>query len=151
MHAELQREMPDAVFTGPLSRQAVAEVCASADAFVFPSRTDTAGNVVLEAQASGLPVVVSDAGGPSESMVDGSTGIVCRQADPEVWAHAIMRIMGQEAHAAASTAARAYALGRQWPHALEPLYRAYREPFGVERDVRGENQNEASQTFEVHL
>jgi glycosyltransferase involved in cell wall biosynthesis len=129
MRAELQREMPDAVFTGPLARHAVAEVFASADVFVFPSRTDTAGNVVLEAQASGLPVIVSDAGGPSESMIDGSTGIVCRQADPDAWADVIMRILRPDTHAAASRAARAFALGCQWPHALEPLYRAYREPF----------------------
>jgi glycosyltransferase involved in cell wall biosynthesis len=54
MTGELQRQMPDAIFTGVLSRVAVAEAFASADAFVFPSRTDTAGNVVLEAQASGL-------------------------------------------------------------------------------------------------
>ena len=122
--------MPDAVFTGSLSRQAVAEVFASADAFVFPSRTDTAGNVVLEAQASGLPVVVTDAGGPRESMVDGSTGIVCPTTDPDAWAEVIARMMQPGiAHAACSSAARAYALERQWPHALEPLYRAYRDAF----------------------
>ena len=51
---ELADACPDAVFTGALGRDAVAEVFASADLFVFPSRTDTAGNVVLEAQASGL-------------------------------------------------------------------------------------------------
>jgi glycosyltransferase involved in cell wall biosynthesis len=129
MHAELERQMPDAVFTGSLSRQAVADVFASADAFVFPSRTDTAGNVVLEAQASGLPVVVSGAGGPCENMIDGSTGVVCGQTDPDAWADAIIRLMRPHSRAACSTAARAYALGRQWPHALEALYRAYREPF----------------------
>ena len=129
MHASCSAQMPDAVFTGSLSRQAVAEVFASADAFVFPSRTDTAGNVVLEAQASGLPVVVTDAGGPCESMVDGSTGIVCQTTDPDAWAEAITRMMSPESRTACSSAARAYALERQWPHALEPLYRAYRDAF----------------------
>jgi glycosyltransferase involved in cell wall biosynthesis len=49
--------------------------------FVFPSTTDTFGNVVLEAQASGLPVIVSDEGGPKELMQDGVTGIVVRADD----------------------------------------------------------------------
>ena len=49
---------------------------ASADLFVFPSATDTFGNVVLEAQASGVPVIVTDAGGPRELMIDGETGAV---------------------------------------------------------------------------
>jgi glycosyltransferase involved in cell wall biosynthesis len=129
MRAWLERQMPDAVFTGSLSRQAVAGVFASADAFVFPSRTDTAGNVVLEAQASGLPVVVTDAGGPRENMVDGSTGVVCPTMYPDAWADVIMRMMSPASRAACSKAARAYALGRQWPHALEPLYRAYRDAF----------------------
>ena len=87
--AELKRQLPDAVFTGNLSRPAVAEAFASADVFAFPSRTDTAGNVVLEAQASGLPVVVSDAGGPRENLVPGETGLVCEGSDPEAWADAV--------------------------------------------------------------
>lgn len=127
MHAWLKQQMPDAVFTGSLSRQAIAPVFASADAFLFPSRTDTAGHVVLEAQASGLPVIVTDAGGPCESMVDGSTGIVCPTTDPSAWADVIARLMRPESRAACSSAARVYALGRQWPHALEPLYRTYRD------------------------
>jgi glycosyltransferase involved in cell wall biosynthesis len=54
----------NAIFTGFLSQADLACVYASADALVFPSTTDTFGNVVLEAQASGLPVVVTDKGGP---------------------------------------------------------------------------------------
>ena len=64
LRRELADACPEAVITGHLSREDVATVFASADLFVFPSETDTAGNVVLEAQASGLPVVVSSAGGP---------------------------------------------------------------------------------------
>jgi glycosyltransferase involved in cell wall biosynthesis len=65
-----------ALFTGYLQGEALQQAFASADLFVFPSASDTFGNVVLEAQASGLPVIVSDAGGPQELMVAGETGMV---------------------------------------------------------------------------
>lgn len=64
------------LFTGYLGGEELARGYASADLFVFPSATDTFGNVVLEAQASGLPVIVSDEGGPKELMMDWETGIV---------------------------------------------------------------------------
>jgi len=63
-------------FTGYLEGEDLAKVFASCDLFVFPSTTDTFGNVVLEAQASGLPVVVTDTGGPHENIVPGVTGLV---------------------------------------------------------------------------
>jgi glycosyltransferase involved in cell wall biosynthesis len=63
-------------FTGYLAGDLLQRGYASADLFVFPSATDTFGNVVLEAQASGLPVIVSDEGGPRELMIDGETGII---------------------------------------------------------------------------
>ena len=67
-----------ALFTGYLAGEQLQRGYASADLFVFPSATDTFGNVVLEAQASGLPVIVSDEGGPRELMIDGETGLVFR-------------------------------------------------------------------------
>lgn len=75
---EMEQELKGypAVFTGFLSGEELSTAYASADVFVFPSTTDTFGNVVLEAQASGLPVIVSDEGGPKELMKDGITGIV---------------------------------------------------------------------------
>jgi glycosyltransferase involved in cell wall biosynthesis len=66
------------LFTGYLAGEQLQSGYASADLFVFPSATDTFGNVVLEAQASGLPVIVSDEGGPQELMIDGDTGVVFR-------------------------------------------------------------------------
>ncbi len=65
-----------AVFTGYLEGDALAGIYAANDLFVFPSTTDTFGNVVLEAQASGLPVVVTDSGGPQENVIPGETGLV---------------------------------------------------------------------------
>jgi glycosyltransferase involved in cell wall biosynthesis len=64
------------VFTGYLEGEDLAAVFASCDLFVFPSTTDTFGNVVLEAQASGIPVIVTDTGGPQENVIPGKTGII---------------------------------------------------------------------------
>ena len=123
----LRQALPDAVFTGALSRVAVAEAFASADCFVFPSCTDTAGNVVLEAQASGLPVIVSGSGGPRENMVAGSTGSVCHRDDSQEWADAIAATLVQPLRSKLSQSARQYALTRTWERAMQPLYRTYHE------------------------
>lgn len=77
---EMRERMKDlpCTFTGTLEGEDLATVYASSDLFVFPSTTDTFGNVVLEAQASGLPVVVTDSGGPQENLLPGKTGVVVR-------------------------------------------------------------------------
>jgi glycosyltransferase involved in cell wall biosynthesis len=70
------------LFTGSLRGNDLTEAYASSDLFVFPSATDTFGNVVLEAQASGLPVIVTDQGGPCENIIDGETGVIIRADCP---------------------------------------------------------------------
>ncbi len=64
------------VFTGPLPNEELPDLYSGADLFVFPSTTDTYGMAVIEAQACGLPAVVSDAGGPQELVRPGRTGFV---------------------------------------------------------------------------
>ena len=61
---ELAEMLPEACYTGYLTGTELAKAYASSDLFVFPSTTDTFGNVIIEAQAAGLPVIVSDIGGP---------------------------------------------------------------------------------------
>jgi glycosyltransferase involved in cell wall biosynthesis len=125
---ELRRWCADAVFTGPLGRDRVADAFASADAFVFPSQTDTAGNVVLEAQASGLPVAVSNVGGPQENMRDGVTGVVSSEATGGAWADALVPMLTSiDTRRAMGHAAREYTLTRRWDAALAPVFDAYRE------------------------
>ena len=81
---------------------------------------------MLEAQASGLPVMISGTGGPRENMIAGQTGTVCHRDDPEEWAGAIAAVLRDPArHAAMRAAAREYALTRTWKLAMQPLYRAY--------------------------
>src|SRR3954451_8338812 len=66
-----------ATFLGWLEGDALARAYADADLFLFCSQTDTFGQVLLEAQASGLPVVAVDAGGPSELIASGRSGLLC--------------------------------------------------------------------------
>jgi glycosyltransferase involved in cell wall biosynthesis len=123
----LEHRCPEAVFTGTLGRKAVAEAFASADVFVFPSRTDTAGNVVLEAQAAGLPVVVSNVGGPHENMRPGATGVLCEGSEAARWATAVVSLLRDPAlRRQMSAAARGYAMTRGWDSALANVYDTYR-------------------------
>jgi glycosyltransferase involved in cell wall biosynthesis len=126
MLAELRAACGDAVFTGTLSHDDVAVAMASADLFVFPSTTDTAGNVVLEAQASGLPVVVSDRGGPCENMINGESGIVCRGGDLSSFAAAVQELGDPARRRSFGAAARRYAESRSWEESLRPVYALYR-------------------------
>ncbi len=77
--AQLRERLGErATFLGWLEDDALARAYASADLFCFASQTDTFGQVVLEAQASGLPVVAVAAGGPAELIQDGRSGVLCR-------------------------------------------------------------------------
>jgi glycosyltransferase involved in cell wall biosynthesis len=95
--AELRRMVPEAIFTGYLSGEQLATAFASADVFVFPSTTDTFGNVVIEAQACGLPCVVTDVGGPKDLVAEGVTGVISRGLDAKDLVRAIRQIVGDTA------------------------------------------------------
>jgi glycosyltransferase involved in cell wall biosynthesis len=82
------------LFTGYLHGEELQKAYASADIFVFPSATDTFGNVVLEAQASGLPVIVSDAGGPRELIIEEETGLVFSAGNLDELVAMIMKMAG---------------------------------------------------------
>jgi glycosyltransferase involved in cell wall biosynthesis len=115
-----------ATFLGWVTGDALAQVYASADAFLFASATETFGQVILEAQASGLPVVAVDRGGPASLIEHRETGLL---ASPEVnaLADAVVAVSTTPALAehicrAALTAVR----GRSWEAALDRLATAYR-------------------------
>ena len=123
MLPELKAQCPDAVFMGSLQHDEVGLAMASADVFLFPSETDTAGNVVLEAQACGLPALVTDVGGPRENIDHGITGFVCRSRDTRHFCDRLETLLTTpERRAAMSAAARARMLTRSWVASLAPLY-----------------------------
>lgn len=86
---------PSIAFTGFLRGQRLATAYASADVFVFPSTTDTFGNAVLEAQASGLPAIVSDRGGPAEIVERHESGFVVDVAQPGALSAAMYDFIAQ--------------------------------------------------------
>jgi len=93
--AELASQMPSdkVVFTGQITGEKLARLYASSDVFAFPSETETFGNVVVEAQATGLPVVVADRGAARENMREGVTGLVVDPRDPEAWARTLKQLL----------------------------------------------------------
>ncbi|OPY70058.1 MAG: GDP-mannose-dependent alpha-mannosyltransferase [Syntrophorhabdaceae bacterium PtaU1.Bin034] len=85
--------LPRVTFFGKKNHSELPDVYARSHLFVFPSTTDTFGKVVLEAQACGLPAVVSDAGGPQEIIVHGKTGFVAKANDISDWCEKIENIL----------------------------------------------------------
>lgn len=119
----LRERLPRAEFTGVLRGEALATAYANMDLFVFPSHTDTFGNVVLEALASGVPAIVTPDGGPSTIVRDGETG---RIAPDGKFAAAVAGVLADpEKHAQMRRAARAYALTMSWDSVFEGVYAAY--------------------------
>ncbi len=113
-------------FTGYLEGEDLARLYASCSVFVFPSSTDTFGNVVLEAQASGLPVIVTDQGGPSESILPGRTGLVVEAGNVEALAQAMLELTeDEERREAMGRAARAHLESRGFEAAFEQLWTLY--------------------------
>ncbi len=119
----LREQLPDAEFTGVLRGEELWAAYAGMDVFVFPSHTDTFGNVVLEALASGVPAVVTPDGGPCTIVRDGETG---RIVPDEGFAAAVAGLLVDPAkHAEMRSAARAYALTASWDSVFEGVYRGY--------------------------
>ncbi|HEX4033956.1 MAG TPA: glycosyltransferase [Solirubrobacteraceae bacterium] len=120
-----------ATFLGWLEGAALARAYASADVFCFPSETDTFGQVVLEAQASGTAVVAVDSGGPRELIHDGVDGLLVPPS-PEALADALISLAGSpQRRAALALDARAAVEARTWERALARLADGYRGALGI--------------------
>lgn len=126
----LRAAAPDGVsFLGVLDRrEELPRLYASADAFLFTSVTETLGLVVLEAMASGLPVVAVPAGGVADHLVPEVNGIAVREDDPASMAHAIVELtMRLELRRKLAAGARRTAEVLDWQRELDRLDVSYRE------------------------
>ena len=127
------------IFMGYVEGEALAEVYASCDLFVFPSTTDTFGNVVLEAQASGLPVIVTDCGGPQENIIPGKTGLIVEGNSEKSLLDGIQTLLSDPRRLKEmGKAARGYAESRSFDIAFNKAWDLYTEtpdPFGTSFQV----------------
>jgi len=129
LSASLKREAPPGVtFTGYLHGEELAEAYASSDIFVFPSTTETYGNVILEAMASGLPVVASYSGGVKENLINFYNGLACRpQSCTDMVMAATALIEHEYLRKNLAAQARAHALTMSWDSVINKLIDGYAE------------------------
>ena len=121
----LRRHLRHAEFQGILDPEALGgRAYANMDLFVFPSRTDTFGNVVQEALASGVAALVTNGGGPQTIVDHGITGLI--SSNEEELCQNVLRLIRQpEARLAMGAAGRQRMLTRSWDDVFEKVYRAY--------------------------
>jgi glycosyltransferase involved in cell wall biosynthesis len=86
-------DMDGVTFAGRIDHKDLPALYAASDLFLFPSTTDTFGRVVLEAQACGLPAIVSDRGGPQEIVLQGRTGLIARAGDVADWSRKVENML----------------------------------------------------------
>jgi glycosyltransferase involved in cell wall biosynthesis len=125
--AERFRGRPDVHFTGVVQGEDLAGVFASADILVFPSLTDTFGNSVVEALASGVPCVTSNEGGPREIIIEGECGMIFDPRVPGDLEEKILFIASDPDRLQSFKAkARERALEFTYDHAAEAFWNFYR-------------------------
>jgi len=138
--AQMERELADfnVEFLGFQRGESLATTYASSDLFVMPSRTDTLGQVVLEAQASALPAIVSDEGGPKDIIVPGRTGLVAPGEEPRDWAAAIAGLcLDEERREEMGAAARLHAEGMSIERSLDSYWSLHQLVWRTHLDRHG--------------
>jgi glycosyltransferase involved in cell wall biosynthesis len=122
--AWLETHLRHVELPGVLTGEDLARAYANMDLFVFPSRTDTFGNVVLEALASGVPAVVTDEGGPKHVIEPGVSGLVA--SSEEEFRRCVLSLMqDSDRRKAMARAARRQACRTRWDDVFLRLYEDY--------------------------
>ena len=124
--AALERAAPNALFAGFLGGEDLAGAYASSDVFLFPSDTETFGNVTLEAMASGLPTVCADATGSRSLVEPGVTGHLVTTGDVDGFVAAVRALaLDHDARAVMGAAARRRASRFSWDETMAGLLGRY--------------------------
>ncbi|MBN1766217.1 MAG: glycosyltransferase family 1 protein [Sedimentisphaerales bacterium] len=117
------------LFAGFLEGEELSRAYASSDIFVFPSTTDTFGNVVLEAMSSGIPVIVTDKMGPREMVTEGENGFIARDRDE--FGRRLKQLIGDKSlRKSMGQKAREYALTQSWKSVFNSLFIDYNKVIG---------------------
>lgn len=137
------------VFTGRIDRHQMPRLYASADLLVFPSITDTFGMVVLEAQACGLPALVSNIGGPQEVVINGHSGSILDATDTAEWVREIssyveMKKRDIEGYRELREMCRVNAVKYNWESAFESI-------LGPPETFRGDKSAPVAETSRIGM
>ena len=141
----LRQNVPGAVFTGVLRGGDLSAAYANMDLFVFPSETETVGNVVLEAMASGVPVVAMARGGP-KFIAGSSRGAVLAGSQQELVDLTVSLAANPDARQMMAARARQDALTRSWSAVFDTVYHAYESALA---NARGKARNPDGQVVAV--
>lgn len=124
--ADELRRLPDAILTGHLDGAELARAVASSDIMLAPSTTETFGNVMLEAMASGLSVVSADAPSARAMLSDGETGLLCRLHILDDYVAQTERLVSDvDVRRNVGVAARRASVAFSWDATSESVLRAY--------------------------
>ncbi len=91
--SEMKKRCPDSIYLGALNHTHLSKLYASADLFIFPSKTETFGNVVIEAMASGLPCIISNEGGPASFVTDHINGLIAHEGTTDNYLSLIQKLV----------------------------------------------------------
>jgi glycosyltransferase involved in cell wall biosynthesis len=131
----LKKKLPRAIFTGFLSQEKLAEWYASSDLFVFPSTTETYGNVIAEAFASGIPAVVVNKGGVTENLINGVNGLIARAKSPRDFAEKVEYFLkNRSAFKRMGEAARHSIENKNWSSVNHALLKSYKKLLQLPRE-----------------
>jgi len=131
----LEKNMTHGEFTGFLDGEKLSEAYANLDVFIFPSETDAFGNVAQEANASGVPAIVTNQGGPKFIVKHGESGFVAENFD-EFVKYSLQLINDTEKLAEMKRKSRAAAMSSSWDAVFKAVYDAYREAIEIAEEQK---------------
>lgn len=125
---EKEKLQKNITLTGYIKGDELARIYAGADLFVFPSYTETFGNVVLESMACGTPAIVANEGGVKEFVIDNVNGRICEKQNTESFLQAISDLLcDDKLRLSMGRKARSYALTQSWDTIFDGLVSDYYE------------------------